>query len=491
MKLFFYIVLFFSLSVQSQRHRVGAIVSSQRVDAFVLGELKAFPSAMGGGENTTGGNNAAITEVTNTNVSGSGSLRAALESSGDRLIIPTVGGKIDHLGVDNDIVVSDGDITFLGQFAPGDGLIVYGEELEFNNVSEVILRHLRLYLGDDGIGTGKDALRIVNPSVSGSNFILDHLSIHAGDDEVLGIGGSEANASTITGVTVQYSIIGPAFRLAKGMLLGPEMSNISVFNNYLVSNKERNPRSSYGSTDYEFLNNVIYNWDQPPVQATWANKFDIMGNVFVSEGSPLGGATTITYTESGDNGTYIKANTEVYVDGNYRDGILNNALGSDLGTYLQSGKVHNFGTRYINDTPINIRNFVFENVGNNISRDKIDNDLINNALNGTGEFVTTESQTTTVPEYSSGTLLNPDGDYIPNQWKIDHGLTPGVNYFNVKPDFFYIESTGKWYDNRERTGGTYDGYEYTGGTLTGNNIYTWFWIYAEDLAKGFQTMHYN
>jgi hypothetical protein len=491
-----YILLFistfgFSQSRGFNARKTVASVSSQRVNSFILGELKAFPSADGGGKFATGGRGGTVVEMQNISESGANSLRSHLEGSGNVIIIPTTGGAIDATSVNDDIRITNGNITFLGQFAPNGAVMLYGEEIEINNADNIVLRHLRIRLGDDGIGTGKDALRVICATATCDDFIMDHLSVTAGADEVVSFGGSSTGAGgTITGATLQYSIIADAFNTGKGLLIGANVYDASVLNSYLANNKERNPRASYGETKFEFINNVIYNWDQPPVQATWENDFDVMYNVFISEGAPAGGGTTITYTESAGNGAFVKADTEVYVEGNYRDYILNNTLGSDLITYLQPSKVLNLGTRIIKDSPIKMRDWVFDNVGANLVRDQIENDLINDALNGTGTFVTAESQTTTLPSYSGGTVLNPDGDYIPHDWKLSHGLTPGVNYFDIKPEFFYIENTGRWYDNRERTGGTYEGYEYDGGTLTGNNLYTWFEIYAEFLAGGFEVMHY-
>ena len=59
------------------------------------GEPLAFPGAKGFGVNTPAGRGGKIVRVTNLDATGPGSFRAALETSGPRIVVFEVGGVID------------------------------------------------------------------------------------------------------------------------------------------------------------------------------------------------------------------------------------------------------------------------------------------------------------------------------------------------------------------------------------------------------------
>lgn len=85
--------------------------------------VPAFPGAEGYGSSTVGGRGGTVIEVTNLNDSGPGSLRAALEASGSRIVVFRTGGTIK---LASDIVVLNPFLTVAGQTAPGDGITIRG-----------------------------------------------------------------------------------------------------------------------------------------------------------------------------------------------------------------------------------------------------------------------------------------------------------------------------------------------------------------------------
>ena len=83
--------------------------------------LPAFPGAEGFGADTPGGRGGRVIKVTNLNPAGPGSLNAACQTRGPRIVVFEVSGVIR-----GNIVISEPHITIAGQTAPGAGITIGG-----------------------------------------------------------------------------------------------------------------------------------------------------------------------------------------------------------------------------------------------------------------------------------------------------------------------------------------------------------------------------
>lgn len=149
--------------------------------------VPAFPGAEGYGARTQGGRGGKALYVTNLNENGPGSLRAACEAEGPRMVLFKVAGTIP-----GDIRIANDFITIAGQTAPGEGITLKGNLSVQAN--DVIVRYLRVRSDGDG------------DAISGrykKNIIFDHVSASWGGDEVMSIyhceTKAENNINTLTG----------------------------------------------------------------------------------------------------------------------------------------------------------------------------------------------------------------------------------------------------------------------------------------------------
>ncbi len=223
----------------------------------------AFPGAEGYGRYAIGGRDGRVIAVTNLNDSGPGSLREAVDAEGPRTVVFRVGGVIQ---LKSKLVIKNPYITIAGQTAAGDGICLCGWTVGALSTHDVILRHLRIRVGDeagvtlDGTGFG-----------SCDHCIMDHCSISWSIDE----GFSSRSAKNIT---LQKSIIAEALNMAdhknyigtgKGHSFAASISGDrgSFHHNLLVHCAGRNWSLAGGLTQggkfagrLDIRNNVVYNW---------------------------------------------------------------------------------------------------------------------------------------------------------------------------------------------------------------------------------------
>ncbi len=211
----------------------------------------AFPGAEGYGKYTVGGRGGKVYEVTNLNDSGTGSLRAAVEASGARTIVFRVSGTIT---LNSALKIKNPYITIAGQTAPGDGICLKKYPLTFDNANQVIVRYIRVRFGDE-TGLDYDAVS----SRGASNVILDHMSASWSVDETMSVYFCD-------NITIQWCMISESMfnsNHVKGShgFGGIWGSNLSTsHHNLLAHHSSRNPRMASGCGNFDYRNNVVYNW---------------------------------------------------------------------------------------------------------------------------------------------------------------------------------------------------------------------------------------
>ena len=224
--------------------------------------IPAFPGAEGFGAATPGGRGGRIIEVTNLNTSGPGSLRAACEAKGPRMVVFRVSGQIK-----GSVSVKEPFITIAGQTAPGDGICIRNGRFQVS-AHDVIIRYLRVRPGDGPFGPSgenRDCIAVSGPLAKVYNVIVDHCSFSWGIDENVSTWGYPRNVTFQWCITSEALVdsLHPKGPHSMGLLIGKAENTVSIHHSLLAHNHGRNPLlSNYGKqvSVYDFRNNVIYNY---------------------------------------------------------------------------------------------------------------------------------------------------------------------------------------------------------------------------------------
>lgn len=231
----------------------------------------AFPGALGWASATPGGRGGQIIRVTNLNSEGPGSLRAAIEAEGPRIVVFEVGGVIDlemkTLRLRNPF------ITIAGQTAPSPGITLIRGGMDIT-AHDVIVQHLRIRPGSAGQGwmSGWDEDGIA--TVGAYNVIIDHCSLTWATDENLSASGPRFTGSTPEewrrgtshNITFSNNIIGESLAYSthskgehsKGSLIHDNVTGLLIVGNLYAHNYERSPLFK-GGVHGVIVNNLIYN----------------------------------------------------------------------------------------------------------------------------------------------------------------------------------------------------------------------------------------
>lgn len=241
--------------------------------------MKPSSYSVEGFASTVGGGNATPTAVSNTNDAGAGSLRAALEASGARVIRPSVSGTIDLL---TDIAIDNGNMTYQGEYSPN-GLQARNAAIKVR-ASDIIISNARFRPGDSAPNPDTaDGITVTRNGSDISNIIFVNCSFAYSIDEIGNVWGSN-NTDGVTNVTFAYCIFGYGLddsthsegAHSKGFLAKEGWDNLSFHHNIIAFQKDRGPQlnGNVQQGNFELINNVLY-----PGIATGAGLPELTGDV--------------------------------------------------------------------------------------------------------------------------------------------------------------------------------------------------------------------
>lgn len=412
--------------------------------------IPAFPGAEGAGAAAVGGRGGDVyfvTSLADTNTQGT--LRHALSSapSTGRTILFRTGGTIE---LQSTLSISKPKITIAGQSAPGDGITLAYRQTQVSGVSDIVLRNLRLRPGNSvtlamqGTSTPyePDALH-----VEGVNRVMiDHVSASWSVDEVLSVTNS-------TNTTVQWSAVTEALNNAGhskgahgyGALVSGDV--ISYHHNYFAHNNSRNPRPGLsvsgnyvtGTINYDFRNNVIYNWGGE--NGYNGDEAGVMNMNYVGNYSVAGPSTSSSKT--GRAFLVGRTDTRLFLSGNKIDSdrdLLRD--GVDTGWSMIATSTSTNPSKPT--SPVGNTTFVSTQTADAAyasvlayggarywNRDPVDARVFAEPATQGGRIIDSGTQVGGYPTLAAGTPpADTDNDGMPDAWEISLGLNPAVRNNN-------------------------------------------------------------
>lgn len=388
--------------------------------------VPAFPGAEGAGANTPGGRGGRVLLVTSLADSGPGTLRAACQEKGPRIVVFRVAGTI---ALKKPIEIKEPYLTIAGQSAPGDGVCLRDYSLVVET-HDVIIRHLRSRLGD----VSNQQSDCIDLGHGARNVILDHCSATWSIDECLSLLGN------VSDCTIQWCLIGEALNVSKHKKgahgfgsLSRASGPITWHHNLWIHNNSRNPRlgDNYGKSPYptfDVRNNVIYNFGDTATGLTQGNlRINYVGN-YIRRGpsSPpkkkpisIGGRSDITF--------FIRDNVydghpELTADNSRFFNVLEIDGKRQVSTVDQP-----FEMPAVTTTSAEAAlEAVLATVGaSKPTRDSVDARLVQHVRDGTGTIIDSQKDVGGWPELKSGPVpVDSDRDGMPDDWETARGLDP-------------------------------------------------------------------
>ena len=472
--------------------------------SLATAQAPAFPGAEGYARYAvTGGRGGKVIHVTNLNDSGTGSLRAAINTKGARIIVFDVAGYID---LKSDLDITIGDVTIAGQTAPSPGITLRYYTVQ-NKASNVIMRFIRIRRSQvKDVNEGADATW----GRQCKNVILDHCSFSWSIDET-------ASYYDNRDFTMQWCSVSESLNNAGhgkgahgyGGIWGGKCA--SFHHNLIAHHNNRAPRingaryawSGYDTDKYantvvaervDLRNCVMYNWGTGNgAYGNMGGYLNIINNYY--KAGPATKNKTRVFQASVDDGTNkIQEGTMgvYYVNGNYVTAASKPAnydwsgVSSDnskklyftdtAGYYGEEGATVSIKLDSEVDADVleanttthsaeNAYEKVIDYVGACLYRDDVDARHAEEVRTGTATYTgevgkgildkvndPSADEDETLPSFPTLTSasrpdnFDTDGDGMPDAWETANGLNPNDA---SDANLYTIDSEKKWYTNVE------------------------------------------
>lgn len=318
-----------------------------------------------------------------------GSLRWALTETYPRIILFEVSG---YINLSTYIRIVSDYVSIYGQTAPSPGITISGVDVVDIRCREVVMQHLRFRSAYDGTSQ-VDAL-----SIYGSQKIfIDHCSFSYAEDETFGISGPAGDESD--SITVQNCILsnGLTGSDSKGLLAGDGVFGASVVRSAFINNAQRNPYPN--GADYvkwENINTISYNAAYYGMAINGGDQAEIaiIGNTWKAGPESTGEREVLRVRTMGTG-------DDVYMYDNYSptrvgtsewDGVAYYDSGTEDSSLYKVDNVFDWvETDYYSYTAL--EDSLSDNAGARPwDRDSVDIIAINDMVNGTGEWIDSQSE---------------------------------------------------------------------------------------------------
>jgi hypothetical protein len=362
-----------------------------------------------------------VLSVTNLNNSGPGSLRAAVEAKGPRIVVFGTGGTIR---LKSHLRIQEPYLTIAGQTAPGGGILMRDAGV-YVSTHDVIIRYLRVRIGASTVEKydTQDCLHIGDgPGVH--DVIVDHCSFSWSIDEIASV------VSQAHDVTLQWCIFAEALeaplKLSKRrdhaycLMLGNYPDRVSVHHNLLAHCEHRNPQIQGGTHD--FVNNLVYNWDYFSAVFSRDPNVNFVGNYY--NPGPESRLCLPLEEKPDDMGrVYVRGNRSVQ------------RPSDDLPEWKLTVGVPEEGHRVLEPFGVvAVRTTTAEEAYSQILAhagarlpllDAVDLRILNDVKNGTGKVIDRPEEVGGFPHIEKGKPpRDSDRDGMPDTWELTHGLNP-------------------------------------------------------------------